>query len=330
MSPVLMACILHAASVIAEDEYVETRSCMGTFATIRFFAADKDKTEAEKIMGEAFEKLAQLDGLWSTYKEESLISKINSLAYTQAIPLDEETFEVINRSLYFNKLTSGAFDITVKPLMDYWKKLDERDEEPSPDAINRILMSVGSEKIALGEDRAIRFLVQGMKLDLGGIAKGFAADIVRQRLRQRGITQALINLGGDITALGKRPGGKPWRVGIQDPFDKSKLFGTLEIADAAVVTSGNYERYFYIRGKRYSHIINPKTGRPCDILPSVTVVAPSGIDADALATAISVLGEEKGLDLVEKLKDTECFVVKGPGESCTTIQSSGFGKFLSR
>ena len=332
--PLVLICL----PCFAEKEYSETQTHMGTFVTIRFYAENKEKEEAERIMAGAFEMVAELDNRLSTYKKDSLVSRINREAFKKSIPLDDSAYVVLEHSLYFSKLTGGAFDISVGPLLDYWRKLDQMDKAPSVEKIEAILKKIGFEKIELSKTRSIRFKAAGMKIDFGGIAKGYAAEAVVGYLKARGIRRGLVNLGGDMTMFGGRPGDAPWRVGVQNPFEKSALLKdtqtgkdvVIEIADGAVVTSGNYERFFLIRSKKYSHIINPKTGWPSDIVPSVTVVAPSAMDADVLATAISVLGTAKGIALVEKLAGTECLIIEGRMPSYGITKSSGMDKFLAR
>jgi len=330
--------LLTSGQAFAEKEYTETRTHMGTYVTIRFFAQDLEKEEAQGIMTGAFEMVAELDGLLSTYKKDSVVSKINREAFKKSIRVDDSTYVVLERSLYFARLSGGAFDISVGPLVDYWRGLDQMDEAPEIGRVKEILKSVGFEKIKLSKQKSIRFENEGMKIDLGGIAKGYAADIVVEYLKARGVKRGLVNLGGDMTVFGGRPGGAPWRVGVQNPFKKGALLKdaktggevVVEIADGAVVTSGNYERFFLIKGKKYSHIIDPKTGWPSDAVPSVTIVAPSAMDADALATAVSVLGTVKGMALVEKLGRTECLIIEGLTPSYKVIKSSGMDKFLAR
>jgi thiamine biosynthesis lipoprotein len=281
-------------------------------------------------MAGAFGEVAALDNLWSAYRKESLVSKINAEAFEKPIPLDGRTRGLIQRALYFNKLSDGAFDITVGPLVDYWRGLDKRDEAPSPAALQDVLKRVGSARLRLDEKDSIRFSAAGMKIVLGGIAKGYAADVIVDYLKKKGVAHGLVNIGGDMTVFGGRSAGTPWRVGIQNPFEKEEFAGIIEISDGSVVTSGNYERYYFIRGKRYSHIIDPATGMPADALPSVTVIAPTGTDADAIATAISVMGRIKGMALVEQLEHTECALITGDATSHTMVTSSGFGRFLDR
>jgi thiamine biosynthesis lipoprotein len=176
------------------------------------------------------------------------------------------------------------------------------------------LKDVGYKNIELdSENVSVKFLNKGTKIDFGGIAKGYAVDRAKDILISRGIKNSLINLGGNIFALGNAPGKKNWRIGVHDPRNKGKLLHSFELTNRAISTSGNYERFFEIRGKRYSHIINPITGIPCQGIISVTVVADSAEEADALSTAIFVMGEEKGLNLAKSIKGIKVLILKEDG-----------------
>ena len=195
--------------------------------------------------------------------------------------------------------------------MEIWGFVHKHNSIPDKEAISDALKYVGYKNIELNsEESSIRFLKKSVKIDFGGIAKGYAVDRAKDIMASRGIKNGLVNLGGNIFALGNASGKRKWKIGVQDPRDKDKVLYSFELTDRAISTSGNYERFFEIGGKRYSHIMNPLTGEPCEGIISVTVVADSAEEADALSTAIFVMGEEKGLTLAKSIKGIEVLMLK--------------------
>lgn len=291
----------------------ETRILMDTFCEISCYDADKGKAIA--AIDAAFKEMERIERVFSKFDENSEVSKINRLAGMQELSVDREVLRLIEDSIYYSKLSGGAFDITVAPLMEVWGFVRQNHIVPDNDTIQKTLKHIGYKNIIVDPQRSsIRFLDKGVKIDFGGIAKGYAVDRAKDVLVSKGIKSCLINLGGNIFALGKPPGKPRWKIGVQDPRNKGKLLRTFELTDRAISTSGNYERFFETGGKRYSHIINPVTGQPCHGIISVTVAAGSAEKADALSTAIFVLGEEKGLSLSRSLKDIKVLILKDDGK----------------
>ncbi len=274
--------------------YQDKRVMMGTFVEVI-----SPQKEAAKIV---FDEIDRIEGLLSKYKPDSEVSKLNKLGTLKVSP---ETFYIVKKSKEFYSLSDGAFDITVAPLMDLWGFTEKKYSLPSEEKIKGALKLVGSDKIILRDnDNVIQFKLPGMKIDLGAIAKGYAVDCAVNKLTGRGITNCLINAGGQIYCLGDNF-GRPWKVAIKGPRGKNFL-GYLELKDKAVSTSGDYEQYFIKDGVRFSHIFNPKTGYPADTkIISVTIIADSGLIADALSTAVFVLGKEKGKILIKQFKGAE-------------------------
>lgn len=273
--------------------FKETRIMMGTF--IEVISPQKEATDI------AFREIKRIEDLLSKYNPESEISKLNKLG---KLKVSLETFYIIKKAKDLYTKTEGAFDITVAPLMDLWGFTDRNYQVPPKEKINEILKLIGSDKIILKDDNIVEFAIPGMKIDLGGIAKGYAVDCAVKKLQEKQIKSCLINAGGDIFCLGDKF-GKPWLVAIQDPHGEG-LLKKIDLKNKAVATSGNYEQFFIKENKRYSHILNPKTGYPVESdFSSVTVVASDCLTADALATAIFVLGKDKIKDLVEEFKDIE-------------------------
>jgi len=291
----------------------ETRTLMDTLCEISCYTNDKD--EAISAIDAAFKEMERIESVFSKFNENSEVSKINKLAGLDRLGVSKEVFDLTERSVYYSRISGGAFDITVAPLMEIWGFFRRHKSIPDKETIEKTLKDVGYKNIELNsEDMSVKFLNKGTKIDFGGIAKGYAVDRAKDILISRGIKNSLINLGGNIFALGNAPGKKNWKIGVQDPRNKGKLLYSFELNDRAISTSGNYERFFEIRGKRYSHIINPITGVPCQGIISVTVVADSAEEADAPSTAIFVMGEEKGLNLAKSIKGVKVLMLKENGK----------------
>jgi FAD:protein FMN transferase len=272
--------------------YKETQAMMGTFVEVA--------SPYKEAPGIAFQEIKRVEGLLSKYDKDSEVSKLNKLGRLRVSP---DTFYVLKEAKEFSRLTNGGFDVTVGPLMDLWGFTDKNYRAPAKEEIQRTISLVGSDKIILNSDNnVVEFMLSGMRIDLGAIAKGYAVDCAVNKLKKRGIKSCLINAGGDIYCLGMNF-GRPWNVAIQDPRNKGTL-NYLQMKDSGVATSGDYEQYFMDIGKRYAHILNPATGYPADSgVISVTVVAPDCLTADALATSIFVLGKRSGLKLAKGFKD---------------------------
>jgi len=306
---------------------------MGTFA--RVVAVAEDSGIAEKCIQAALKKIRKVDELMSDYKDESEISQVNRNAAKRAVQVSESTYEVLQTSIKFSKLTGGAFDITVGPLVDLFHSAEKETLAPSKEQIVQAKSKVGYEKLRLNShNRTVKFSVDGMRVDLGGIAKGYAIDKAVQIMQTCGAIGGMVDIGGDIRCFGAPAGGKDyWLIGLQDPNETEDRLGVgeplliLKLIDAAVATSGGYRRFALIEGKKYSHIIDTKTGYSSDELASVTIISKNATDADALATAVSVMGAEKGPALIEKLPQTEAILIPSQPK-LQLIKTSGAEKFI--
>lgn len=269
--------------------YRQKRVMMGTFVEV----ISPDKSAANI----AFAEIKRIEEILNKYNPDSEVSKLNKLGRLTVSP---ETFYVIKKAKEFWLSSEGAFDITVAKLADLWGFTDKQYILPKKAEIENALKLTGTDKIILHEfDNVVQFKIPGMKIDLGAIAKGYALDYAVKKLKESGIKSCLINAGGQIYCLGRRF-SKPWRIGIKDPR-RIKSVTYLELENKAVATSGDYEQYFLKDKKRYSHIFNPKTGYPAETkVVSVTVIAEDGLTADALGTAIFVLGKDKGERLAKQ------------------------------
>ena len=290
----------------------QSRLALGT--VVEIIVADRNKPD--KVINAAIEKafaeIERIEALLSRFKPQSDISRINQDGYVRATKVSPETIALLERSIEFSRLTDGAFDVTIWPLIETWG-VDQGKREHLPSAEELVeakdLVSYTYIDIIKSE-QSIFLAIPGMSLDLGGIAKGYAVDRASAVLKQEGIKNGLVNAGGDIYAFGERAEEEKWKIALQHPRKSELMMASLELKDKAVATSGDYQKYIEIEGRRYSHIINPKTGYPStDAAISVTVLAKSCLGADALATSVSVLGPKKGMDLINQLKDTEAVII---------------------
>ncbi len=309
------------------------RMVMGTFA--RIVAIAPDANTAAKSIEAALHQIHNVDDLMSNFKEDSEISRVNADAFDHPVEVGESTFDVLQRSIEFSKLTDGAFDITVGPLVQLFRTAKTEGIAPTPEQIARAKTKVGFEKLKLNDqNRTVRFTVEGMSLDLGGIAKGYAVDKAIRAMQRRGAIGAMIDLGGDVRCFGTPPKGrKKWLVGLQDPniddVGGSGLLLKLQVSNAAVTTSGDYQQFAIIEGKRHSHIINRQTGKSAQGLSSVTVIAQNATDADALATAVTVMGPKRGLALIEKIPETEAILIS-PHPTYKITKTSAADAFIKK
>jgi thiamine biosynthesis lipoprotein len=310
------------------------REVMGTFA--RIVAVATDKETAKKSIKAGFKQLEMVDNLMSDYKSNSEISRVNRDAYKGSIKVNESTFKVLQKAIYFSELSEGAFDITVGPLVDLWRFAAEANSVPTEAELQQARSKVGYEKLLLDANEVtVRFAIDGMRLDLGGIAKGYAIDKAVEAMQKGGAITGMVDIGGDIRCFGTpRRGKDAWRIGLQDPNKPEDWFGAsepslvLKLTDAAIATSGDYRRFVLIDGQKYSHILDTKTGRGSKALSSATIICKNAIDADALATAVSIMGAEKGLALIEKLPETDAILI--PSQSpYKFIKTSGAEKYLN-
>lgn len=278
---------------------------LGTVNSI-YISECADKTAVDL----AAERVLEIDDRMSMFKSDSDVALINSSPGSM-VRVHEDTIELLRKSLAFSNLSKGAFDITAAPLTGLWKEAIRNEKMPDLSEIKKFKKLTGYEDLTIDERNCgVMLRRKGQKIDLGGIAKGYAADEVKRILSEHEIRNAMINLGGNIIALGTSPSRDDWAIGIQDPFKRTGVFlGTLTLTDETAVTSGSNEQYFIKNGLRYHHIIDPRTGIPADTdILSVTVVGECSADMDGLSTAVFVMGVEKGMELVNKYKAQAIFV----------------------
>ncbi|MBI4064611.1 MAG: FAD:protein FMN transferase [Elusimicrobia bacterium] len=278
---------------------------MGTVCEIE--AHGSTQTELEEALSAAFGEIARLEAMLSNWRGDSEISRFNHHPYRRPFALSAELFEALLSAQRQSELTGGAFDVTVEPLTVLWD-LRGAGRVPRPQEIARALRSVGHGRMILDETRrTATFTRARMGVDLGGIGKGYALDRAAIVLKEKGIHNALLNFGGQILALGSPPGAKAWRVRVADPFDSRRAAVETFLSNQSLATSSQKERELVSGGRRVGHIIDPKTGRPVEMEGSVTVVAASASEADALSTALLVMGPGKGIQWLERNRQVSAF-----------------------
>ncbi len=305
-----------------------TEPQMGLPFRVVLYAADKWTAEAAARV--AFDRIQQLNIIMSDYEDDSELSRLSRTAGSgEAVKVSNELWFVLRRAQKLAERTDGAFDVTVGPVVSLWRKARREKKLPDAARLTQALQAVGYEKLRLDSSRhTVQLLVRGMRLDLGAIAKGYAADEALKILRRRGITRALVAGGGDMALGDPPPGKKGWRIEIA-PLDATNAPPArfVLLANAGLATSGDLFQRVEIDGRRYSHIVDPRTGIGLTDHSLVTVIAPDGITADSLATAVSVLGPEKGKKLIENTKGAAVQIVRQPGEKIEITESSRFKKY---
>lgn len=305
--------LVQAVGAAAADQiYRRTLKLMGSRFDITVVAPGK--TEGEEAIDLAVAEISRIEKLISSWDEHSQTAQVNRQAGLAPVEVDADLFQLVNRALYLSKLTDGAFDITYASMDKIWKFDGSVTTMPDADVIANSVARVGYQKVVLdNRAQSIYLREKGMKIGFGAIGKGFAADKARKLLMNHGVKSGIINASGDMHAWGKQPDGMPWRVGITNPMNHDKIISWFNLENQSVVTSGNYEKFVMLDGKRYTHIIDPRTGMPACGLVSVTVFAPAAELADALATSVFVMGKNAGLDLVNQLKGIEAILIDEEG-----------------
>jgi thiamine biosynthesis lipoprotein len=301
----------------------QSRIMMDTVVSIRAYRGDAERIDG--AIAAAFKEMARLDDLLSAWKPESDISRINHQAGKGEVSVDPRTWEAVNQIQALAELTHGAFDITIGAVTKLWDFSSAQAAPPDPEAIARALPLVSPGQVILDSlNGKIGLRQQGACLDLGGAAKGYIVDRAIEVLQEGGVEAAVIDAGGDIGLLGKKTDKGPWKVGIRHPSDPKSTIEIIEVDSGAVATSGNYERFFIHDQVRYHHILDPKTGLPVPQVVSVTILAPTALEADLLSTAVFVLGPQEGIDLIEQLSGIEGVIYLEEPQGLRRVASSNF------
>lgn len=299
--------------------YLNQGITMGTYYRIKVYAS----ANPQEVFQKARVELKRLEEKFSDYDLESEISRINQQAGLSKVKVSQETIDLLREAISISEKTEGAFDPTVRPLMEIWGFKEGKQSPPPSEKISETLQVVGWERLRIGKE-GVMLERKGMELDLGGIAKGYAVDKVVELLKEAGIRQALVEIGGELYCLGSGPGSNGWKIGIQDPQSAEGIIAVLQVIDQAVATSGSYENFYIWEGKRYSHIIDPRSGFPVqNSLISVTIISSKCMEADAWATALFVLGWERAQEIVEKEEDLEAILIRERNGKMQAWVSSG-------
>lgn len=270
-----------------------------------------DESLSNQHIDAAVNEISRIEKLLTTFDPSSQTNQVNQQAGEKPVKVDPEVFDLIHRSKIISQLTQGAFDITYGSVDKRLWNFDQQ-MQSLPDAATaaRMVRLINYRNVILDEKKGTVFLKEkGMRIGFGGIGKGYAAEMARRLLIQRGVKSGVVNAAGDLTVWGQQPNGKPWTIGIADPDSARHPFSYLDISDMAVATSGNYEKFVVIDGKRYSHTIDPKTGLPVHGIKSVTIMSPNAEIADAMATPVMIMGIQVGLDLVNQVRGLACIII---------------------
>ena len=270
-----------------------------------------DESVANAHIDAAVKEISRIEQLLTTYHPSSEASLINQNAGEKPVKVNREVFDLISRSKKISVITQGAFDITYGSVdKRLWNFDKDMKSLPDPVTAAKMVRLINHENVILNEKKCTVFLKEkGMRIGFGGIGKGYAAEMAKRVLRQRGVESGVVNAAGDLTVWGRQANGKPWTIGIADPNAARQPFSALDITDMAVATSGNYEKFVVIDGKKYSHTIDPKTGLPVQGIKSVTIISPNAEIADAMATPVMIMGVKVGLDLINQIKGLACIII---------------------
>lgn len=284
-----------------------TEFVLGTTVTISLY-----DHQSERILDKAFDRITELENTLSINKTGTLLDKINVEAGKAPVQVDSDTFNVIEKGLYYSDLTNGSFDITIGPIVKLWNIGTSDARVPSATEIKEKLSLIDYKKVILDETNQTVYLEEpNMLIDLGGIGKGYVTDEIASLLKAEGVEHAIIDLGGNLYMLGNKLNNKPWTVGVQDPFNpRGNIIGHLNVSNKSVVTSGIYERYFEQDGIKYHHILNPETGYPyTNEIAGVTIVSDTSIDGDAISTSVFSKGLNEGMYFIESLENIDAIFI---------------------
>jgi thiamine biosynthesis lipoprotein len=295
--------------ILENQKYSQSLKLMGNNFTITVVAKN-EKTGNENI-NLAIEEIRRIEKLLTTYKDDSQTNLINENAGMKPVKVDQEVFNLIERCIGISRITQGAFDISYGSLdKSLWNFDKTMTSLPDTLTAKKMVHLIDYRNIILDKENTTVFLKEkGMRIGFGGIGKGYAAEMAKQLLLKNNVQSGIINASGDLSAWGLQPNGTKWTIGVADPDSPNAAFSYMEISNKAVATSGNYEKFITINGKKYSHTIDPKTGLPITGIKSVTIIASNAEFADAMATPIAVMGIKAGLFLIDQIPDLYCIII---------------------
>ncbi len=289
--------------------YKKVMKLMGNRFEISIVA--DDESWANKCIQEAVEEIRRIEKLLTTFNESSQTNLINRNSGIEPVKVDKEMFDLIQRSKKISAITQGSFDITYGSIdKKLWNFDQSMTSLPDPITAKKLVRLINYENVQLDEKEGTVFLKEkGMRIGFGGIGKGYAAEMAKRLLKKIGVESGVVNAAGDLTAWGFQANGKPWTIGIAHPEATQHAFSSLDITNTSVATSGNYEKFIMINGKKYSHTIDPKTGLPVTGIKSVTIISPNAEIADAMATPVMVMGIKVGLDMIDQINGLACIII---------------------
>lgn len=313
MSQRLLFIALFLSTVsVAQIAQKRTVKLMGSRFDITIVA--NDKATANAYIDTAIVEISRIENLISDWIPTSQVSEINQNAGIRRVQVDPELFELTSRAVHYSRISNGAFDISYASMDKIWKFDDSMTQIPSAEAIKKSVEKIGYKNIVLDSiHHTIYLKLTGMKIGFGSIGKGYAADKTKELLLKKGIKAGIINASGDLNSWGKQPNGKKWQTGITNPFDPEEIFTTFKLNNSAVVTSGTYGKFVVLEGKKYAHIIDPRTGYPATGLASVTVFSESAELANGLSTAVIVLGQVAGINLLQQNPNIDYVIINDQG-----------------
>lgn len=318
MSRFLLLAILSFSFTTVSAQVSVTRSALLMGGNFDITIVAKDSQTAHQNIDTVIAEISRIEYLISDWKPTTQVSQVNQNAGIQPVKVDKEVLELTERAIKISELTNGAFDISFAAMEKIWRFDGSMTELPSREAVRKAREKVGYRNIIINKDSSTIFLkLKGMKIGFGALGEGYAADRCREMMIARGITAGIVNATGDIQAWGEHPDGHPWTIGVNDPFNSGELIAAIPV-EGAVTTSGSYEKYAFINGKRYAHIINPATGYPATGLVSVTIIGPHAEFSNALSTSIMVLGKKAGLKLLKKYPAYKCLLITDKGQYITS------------
>jgi thiamine biosynthesis lipoprotein len=266
---------------------------------------------ANERIDAGIEEIKRIERLLTTFSDDSETNQVNRNAGIKPVAVSRETFGLIKRSIMISQVTQGAFDITYGSIdKRLWNFDQQMTSLPDAETAKNMVRLINYRNIMLDEDNCTIFLKEvGMRIGFGGIGKGYAAERAKLIMKRQGVTSGVVNASGDLTAWGLQPDGKKWTIGIANPDASHQIFSYLNISEMAVATSGNYEKFIMIDGKKYSHTINPRTGLPVTGIKSVTIITTNAEIADAMATPVTIMGVRAGLHMINQMKDIEAILI---------------------
>jgi thiamine biosynthesis lipoprotein len=303
------------SALVAHSQVLRKRTTMLMGGRFDITIVAEDSASAEMHIDTVIREISRIENLISDWIPATQVSQVNANAGVRPVRVDQEVFELAERALELSRLTEGAFDISFAAMERIWKFDGSMIAMPSPESVRKSVEKVGYKNIVLDkENRTIFLKKKGMKIGFGALGEGYAADRCRDMMLKKGIKAGIVNGSGDMSVWGKQPDGSDWLIGINDPMNPGELFAVIPVLQGAVVTSGSYEKFVMLNGKRYSHIINPATGYPASGLTSVTVFGPSAERANGFSTSLMVMGKKAGLRFLSRFPEYSCLMITDSGK----------------